>query len=152
MNFKKIPFFISLIILIWPILFTYMSPANNSIVTFIFYMADSVTIINTNRKMVYSEYVLIKGIYPSTFKQHVWLISIVILRFIQMNCYWMLIMSIHIYSPLFSFRITHRLVIIYTSIVIYITFEAIYQRFYKKWIISYNVISTNDTELPLTIA
>ena len=87
----------------------------------------------TNRKMVYSEYVLIKGISPSTFKQHVWLITIVILRFIQMNCYWMLIMSIHIYSPLFSFKITHRLVIIYTSIIIYITLEAIYQRFYKKY-------------------
>ena len=151
MNFKKIPFFLSIIILLWPILFTYMSPANNSIITFIFYMADIVTKTNDNRKMVYSEYSLLKGTLPTTAKQHAWLICIILIKIIQLNCYWCLIMSIHIYSPLFNFKITHRLFIIYTSIIVYIFFEGIYQRFYKKWIISYNIVSTNDTELPLTV-
>lgn len=151
MNFKKIPFFLSIIILIWPCIFVYTSPANNSIITFILYMSDIVTITNKNRKMVYNEYKLIKGTEPTTIKHHLWLISIIILKIVQTNCYWVLIMSIHIYSPIFNTKITRRLFMIYTSIILYILLEGIYQRIYKKWVITYNVVSTNDTELPLTI-
>lgn len=152
MNFKKIPFFLSIIILIWPCIFIYMSPANNYIITFILYMSDIVTITNRNRKMVYSEYKLIKGKEPITITHHIWLISIILLKIVQTNCYWTLIMSIHIYSPIFSTKITQRLFMIYTSIILYILLEGIYQRIYKKWVTLYNVVSTNDTELPLAIA
>lgn len=151
MIIKKIPFYLAITILILPLSFTYMSPANNSIITFILIMADIVTITNVNRKMVYSEYMLLKGNGPNTVKQHLWLVCVIMFKIIQLICLWTFTMSVHIYSPFFTFKISHRMFIIYTSIILYYLLEGVYFRMYKKWVITYNVVSTNDTEMSLTI-
>lgn len=151
MIIKKIPFYLTITILILPLSFTYMSPANNSIITFILIMADIVTITNVNRKMVYLEYMLLKGNSPNTVKQHLWLVCVIMFKIIQLICLWTFTMSVHIYSPFFSFKISHRMFIIYTSIILYYLLEGVYFRMYKKWVITYNAVSTNDTEMSLTI-
>jgi len=126
MNFKKIPFFLSVLILILPTLFTYFSPANNFIITFMFYMGDTVTSFNSVRIMVYSEYFLLKGSQPKSIQHNIWLISVIGMKIVQMNCYWMVVLSIHIYSPFYNFHIKHRLVFIHSFIVVHVLLEYIY--------------------------
>jgi len=150
--FKKLSVFLAIAILIWPLMFTYLSPANLGIATFIIYMSDTVILVNKSRKMAYSEYKLIKGTDPTNLKSHCWLISVILIKLLQLNCHWVCAMSMHMYSPLFGLHIDHRLGLIYASIVCYIILDVIYIKCYKKWVTTYVSLSTNEAEsiLPVT--
>jgi hypothetical protein len=147
----KIFYFLFCMFMSWPILFTYLSPANNSIITFIFYICDHLTVLKKNIKMVHSEYVLLNGHEPKALQVHIWLCFIVLIKIIQLNCCWIVAMAVHLYSPLFNIHINHRLVMIYFFIVLYYLMESLYIRYYKTWIVKYNVVSTNDAEVAIDV-
>ena len=143
MILKQISTPIAIVTFAWPIIFTYTAPANNAIITFIFYMFDLTITVNNARIMVYSEYKLLKGTDPSTFKTHMWLFSVILTKYMQLNCVWLIALSIHLYSPLYTH--SHRFLLMYISMCIYMMLELTYQKCYKKWVISYGVLSTDDT-------
>jgi len=144
---KTLSIYIWLMIATWPLLYTLLTPVNNAIITFIAYMADLVVHVNKTRKMVYSEYSLVKGTKPNTFMVHMWLIFVIILKLITMTCAWTGLIGMHVYSPLYGWNNKNRVVMIYISFAIEILCNGIYNRCYKKWMISYNVISTDDAEV-----
>ena len=132
---------------VWPILYICLTPVNNAIITFIAYMADLVVHVNKLRKMVYSEYHLIKGIEAKSITVHIWLLFVIFLKILTMTCAWTALIGMHVYSPLYGWSNHSRVIMIYASFAIEMMSNAIYHRCYKKWIISYNVVSTDDAEI-----
>jgi|APSaa5957512493_1039668.scaffolds.fasta_scaffold02154_9 hypothetical protein len=145
---KTLSTFIWVAFFAWPFLHQTLSVPNHAILSFILYMADFVTFLNKNRKMVYSEYKLIKGADPQFLKTHLWLISILICRVIGQTTAWTAISAIHIFSPLYGFTLHGRLILLYTSMLFDILADGIYRRCYKKWVVHYDPVPlTNDTEI-----
>ena len=150
---KTLSIYIWLAIFLWPLLHYTVSPANQAILTFIAFMCDFVVTLNKNRLMVYAEYKLIKHVALITLRAHCWLLFIIFCRICQLMSTWLFIMCIHKFSPLIGTLDTKMtIILIYICIVLDIMLNGIYIRCYKKWIISYDVVSTYDTELPLSAA
>lgn len=146
---KTLSIYLWISVFLWPVLHILLSVSNHAIISFIIFMADMVIILNKNRRMVYSEYYLVKGTHPADFKSHVWLIFIIFIRLLQQFGAWISLACIHIYSPIIYFpSASSRIAVFYFFIVLDIMTEGIYRRCYKKWIVQYQPISTNDTELP----
>ena len=104
--------------------------------------------LNKNRKMVYSEYKLVKGHDPKTLLTHLWLIFILGCRITGQTTAWTTMASIHIFSPLYGFTLHGRLLMLYTSVLLDILADGIYRRCYKKWVVQYDSMPlTNDTEV-----
>lgn len=146
---KTLSIYLWLAIFVWPVIHYILSPSNHIIFSMLLFTADMVIILNKNRKMIYAEYELVKGTSPNSFASHAWLIFIIFIRVIQQFSAWVVLSCIHIYSPiLLPASARERMTIFYFFVVLDIFTEGIYHRCYKKWIISYQPISTNDTELP----
>lgn len=144
---KTLTVYMWLAIFIWPFLHNTISPSNNAILTFIILMADFVVCLNRNRKMIYAEYKLVKGKDADTLKAHSWLIFIIVSRLLQIICGWVALICLHHYSPIYDFDRRNRVIYFYIALTADLITNGIYHRCYKKWIITYTPISTNDTEL-----
>ena len=146
---KTLSIYLWCAIFIWPLIHYTISPANQAILTFIAFMCDFVVTLNKNRLMVYSEYKLIKSIKNISLSAHSWLLFIIFCKICQLVSTWLFIICIHQFSPLNgSLETKMTIIIIYICIVLDILLNGIYSRCYKKWIISYDAVSTYDTELP----
>ena len=75
---KTLSIYIWLMIAVWPLMYIFLSPVNNAIITFIAFMADFVVHVNKLRKMVYSEYKLIKGTQANSIGVHIWLLFVIL--------------------------------------------------------------------------
>ena len=116
-------------------------------------MCDFVVTLNKNRIMVYSEYRLIKSIQNISLGAHGWLLFIIFCRICQLVSTWLFVMCVHKFSPIDgSMEPKRTIVVAYICIVLDIFFNGVYSRCYKKWIITYDTVSTYDTELPLSAA
>ena len=144
---KTLSIYIWSAIFIWPFLHNTISPSNNAILTFIIMMADLVVSLNKNRKMIYAEYKLIKGKDADTLKVHAWLIFIISSKIMQVVCSWAALICLHHYSPIYDFDRRNRVIYFYIALISDTIGHGIYHRCYKKWIITYSPVSTNDTEL-----
>ena len=144
---KTLSIYIWLMIAAWPLMYILLSPVNNAIITFIAFMADFVVHVNKLRKMVYSEYKLIKGTQVTSVAVHIWLLFVISIKLVTMTCAWTALVGMHVYSPLYGWTNKNRVIMIYISFVLEIFCNGLYHRCYKKWIISYNVVSTDDAEI-----
>lgn len=129
-----------IISILWPLI--YMYPANNGILTLSFYVFDSMQVILKCNKMVQSEYILLTGSVPNTSKVKTWLYGIVLCKFLQNTAAWFFVASVHLYSPLFK-----HIYNVYLSAMLYAGTEYTYQTYYKKWVLTYGVILSDDTDL-----
>ena len=109
---KTLSIYIWLMIGSWPLMYIFLSPVNNAIITFIAFMADFVVHVNKLRKMVYSEYKLIKGTQANSIGVHVWLLFVIFIKLITMTCAWTALVGMHVYSPLYGWTNKNRVIMI----------------------------------------
>ena len=149
---KTLTLYIWLAIFTWPLLHYIISPANQAILTFIAFTSDSVVHLNKNRIMVYSEYKIVNTNpnHVISARVHCWLILVILCRLGNLWSTWVLVMTLHKFSPLITLEPKIHIVLIYICIVLNILFHGIYRRCYKKWIIQYEPVSTYDAELPFS--
>jgi len=133
------------IVFMWPLL-SFGNVSTNIILSFILFMADVVTDFNKNRRMVYSEYHLVRGHYPKNVRGNVWLACVIFTKTTQNICLWSMLTSVHIFSPWYNLGLHVRSYILYSSLVLYFISRGVYERSYKKWVVHYSALSTHDTE------
>ena len=138
------------IVFIWPIL-SFGNVTTNIILSFILLMADIVTDFNKNRRMVYSEYQLVQGHYPKHTSSNLWLACIIFTKTIQNLCLWSMLTSAHIFSPWYYVDLHVRAYLLYSSLVLYFISRGVYERSYKKWVVNYSTLSTDDTRTSIDI-
>ncbi len=143
-------YFLAFILLTWPIL-SMFNHTNNIIITFIFYTADIVTRFNQQRKTIYAEYTLVIGNPPNTILAHLWILCVIVTKNIELTAIWVAASFVHIYSPLYDLTLVTRLLGFYISLLVLAISKGIYWRCYRKWAVSYTVLSTNDAEMPVTL-
>jgi hypothetical protein len=145
----KFPLFLWYMVIIWPVL-SYTDHTNAIILTFISFTADVIMYIKKCKDMMYSEFTVITGKPSTLFREHVWLVSIIITRTIQMVSVWLSVVCVHMFSPIFGVPIHVRILGVYITILVHVLCKAIYHKVYKQWAITYCSVSTNDAELPFT--
>ena len=145
----KFPIFLRYMVVIWPVL-SYADHANAIILTFISFMADIVMYIKKYRDLVYSEFAVITGKYPTRVQEHIWLTFVISTRTMQIVSVWSGVICVHMFSPIYGAPIPTRVMGLYIATLFYVFCEAIYHKIYKKWAIGYCSVSTNDAELPFT--
>ena len=138
------------IIFLWPIL-SFGNVATNIILTFILFMADMVTEFNKNRRMVYSEYNLVRGHYPKNTRANLWLAGVILTKSVQHICLWLILTSVHIFSPWYHIDLHIRAYALYSSLVLYFISRGVYERSYKKWVVQYSAVSTDETRAGIDI-
>ena len=139
------------IIFIWPAL-SFGNVTTNIILTFMVFMADMVIDFNKDRRMVYSEYNLKRGHSPKNTRVNIWLTCIIFTKTLQNICVWSMLTSIHIFSPWYHIDLHIRAYILYSSLVVYFISRGVYERSYRKWVVNYSTLSTEDTRTGIDIA
>ena len=133
------------IVFIWPAL-AFVNVSTNIILTFIIFIADIIIDFNKNRRMVYSEYNLVRGHYPKNIRSNIWLASVIFTKTVQNVCIWSILTTVHIFSPLYYWELHARAYALYSSLVLYFIASGVYERSYRKWVVNYSTLSTDDTE------
>ena len=133
---KHITLYLMVSIIILPILDIFLAPANTMVSVFVLYFVSFIRNISTTSDTVYAEYKLVKGYDPTTFKDNLWLISVIIGTSIETTCWWGAILSVHKFLPIQK----NTLPVFYISILFILLTRIQYITCYRKW-----VTSTQDT-------
>ena len=128
-------YFLLFVSVLWPLIYKY--PANSAIVSFTVCLFDIVNIFLKTKKMVMSEYLLLTG---ERAPKH-WWVSVTFLKTCQTASAWLFVASVHVYSPLYK-----HIYAVYVCAIVYGATEYAYVNYYKRWVLTYGVLS-NDAEL-----
>lgn len=128
-------------ILLWDLEHKYLGPANTAIQTAVFFICDSIIIVNKKIKTNQADYTLVtkQSINDMTLLRYMWFgfISIII-PLLNVSSVWLIFSCMHVYSP---FKIFISYSFLYYALLVILA-NRIMLKYYKKWLMSLNITPT----------